>query len=107
MATIVISPVTRSGVAPTFAAATAGGDTFANDGQTVLDVNNASGGSITVTVIAVAKCNQGSLHNAVETVLTLTHGIIGPFPVARFGRIVSVTYSAVTTVTVAAYDYSS
>jgi hypothetical protein len=107
MAQLTVSSVTKTGVAPTFTAASVGGDSFVNDGQTVIDCNNGSGGALTVTVVAVGKCNQGSLHSVVVSVPSMTHEVIGPFPVARFGRNVSVTYSGVTSLTVAAYDLAS
>lgn len=105
MADILIQKASLTGVTPTLVAATGGGDKFVNDGDTLLHVKNGSGAPITVTVSAVAKCSHGSLHDAVATVVAGATTQIGPFPQARFNGVdgkVSIGYSAVTTVTVAA-----
>jgi hypothetical protein len=87
-------------------AATSGGDTFNNNGKTFFYADNQSGGNITITFDDTGSTNPGSATTFdpdVELVITtLTDRIIGPFPTARFGTVVSVTYSAVTTLTVAA-----
>lgn len=86
-------------------AATAGGDTFANDGATVLHINNAGAGSITVTFSAQQTCNQGFKHDDVVTVANGAYEVVGPFAANRFNDQsgnVNVTYSAVASVTVGA-----
>ena len=84
----------------TLAAASVGGDTFANTGREILDVNNGSGGAITVTVAAVSPCNHGVLHNSVVSVPAGQRYAIGPFDPVRFGSAPAVTYSGVTSLTV-------
>lgn len=107
MATLVTQPVTPAGTAPTYAAASAGGDKINPGPTTFLHVKNASGASITVTVDSVAPCNQGGDHNLVVAVPATTGDrMIGPLPADRFASatdgLVAVTYSGVTSLTVAA-----
>lgn len=102
MALLATLNVDSAGLTPAYVAAAAGGDTFANDGRQMLHVKNGGGAPITVTVTAINKCNHGSLHNYVVSVTNAQERMIGPFPVAQFGDAPAITYSAVTTVTVAA-----
>lgn len=87
-----------------YASAAAGGDSFANDGTIMLHVKNGGGAPINVTAVAKTACNQGTLHDAVVSVTNGKEALIGPFPTSRFNDVngkVSITYSAVTSVTVA------
>jgi hypothetical protein len=64
MATLTVQPASKTGTTLNFVAATAGGDIVHNSaGNARLHVKNGSGSSITVTVPAVDRCNQGSLHD--------------------------------------------
>lgn len=106
MAELVVQEVLLTGLEPAYVAAAAGGDYFANDGKTLLEARNASGGNITVTVASQKTCDQGATHNAAVVVpLTTGQRMIGPFNRTRFndanGR-VQITYSGVTSLTVAA-----
>jgi hypothetical protein len=105
MAALTVQKAVLTGVAPTFVAAAGGGDTFVNDGETYLEVKNAGGSGITVTVSAQSACNQGTLHDSVTTVPATTGDrVIGPFNTTRFNNSAgscSITYSGVTSVTVA------
>lgn len=107
MATLTRSDAVLTGVVATYAAAAAGGDTFANDGNTVLHVKNGGASPITVTIDSVKLSNFGTDEDVVVTVANASDKLIGPFNVARFGRAPAVTYSAVTTVTVAAISISA
>ena len=78
-------------------AAASGGDNFPNDGHTLLYVSNQGAGGITVTADSIA--------NKAYTIGTLVRALIGPFPKSDFDDVdgkVQITYSGVTTVTVAA-----
>lgn len=106
MGVLNVQSITQAGVSPTFSAAGAAGDSFANTEKTYFHVKNGGGSSITVTVDSVAKCNHGFDHDLAITVPPSGEKIIGPFPAARFNddtSKVNVTYSAVTSVTVAAF----
>src|SRR6478736_1945942 len=89
-----------------FVAANAGGDTFQNDGRTLLRYKNTSGAPITVTVDDPTSVLAGAqaFNPDVQFVVPATTGdvTIGPFPPARFGDVLAVTYSGVTSLTVAA-----
>lgn len=111
MATLTVQNlVGTTGVIPTYGAAAGGGDVFANDGKTMLHVKNGGGGAIDVTVNSIKACDQGSDHNLVVNVLNASEKVIGPFDPGRFNNAsgqVEVTYSGVTTVTVAALKTAS
>lgn len=114
MALLVLQKASLDGLSEAgFAAATATtGDTFLEDGkqETVLEVNNGSGGSINVTITAVqtsavvAGVGPVTIANKVVAVPDGARRIIGPFPKAYVNSTGHVTAicSAVTTVTVRA-----
>lgn len=108
-----ITPVSTATAGAAFspAAASGGGDTFANAARTaLLYVNNAGGAPITVTITAQNTSRPGegqwpdmTLGDLEVTVANGAAKILGPFPAAyndASGN-VSVGYSAVTSVTVA------
>jgi len=82
----------------------ANGDTFVNDGHTVLHVKNANASPCVVTIDSVKPCDQGVDHNPAPSVAATTGDeLIGPFPISRFSGVVTVTsYSVTTSVSVAA-----
>jgi hypothetical protein len=91
----------------TYTAADATGNTFDNStGDVYFHIINGSGSSIVVTVSEERTCNFGHATTDAEyTVNALAIRILGPFDVLRFNnssRLVTVTYSSVTSVTVAA-----
>lgn len=101
-----ITPVSAgSNAIYTYAAATSGGDTLATASaqRTVLLVRNA-GSSMTVTLTAVNTCSQGVLHNVVVTCAVGDTEISIPANVKNTDGTVAVTYSSVTSVTVAAVN---
>lgn len=97
-----------SALEPTYAAASAGGDTFVNgDGRVILHVKNGSGASIDVTITTPYSLRGGiAVDDPVTAVPAGEDRMIGPFDPAVFnaaaGTGVSVSYSAATSVTVAA-----
>ncbi|RJQ25446.1 MAG: hypothetical protein C4589_11285 [Peptococcaceae bacterium] len=107
MATLSKYVVDLDGGKPTFVAATAGGDDFINSGKDFLVVKNGGAGNINVTIDSVALCSYGFDHNLTVAVAASGEEWIGPFPKARFndenGK-VNVTYSGVTSVTVAVVE---
>lgn len=96
--------IAAAGTVPTFAACNAGGDTFVNDGATVLHFKNGSGGAITVTVTATGPCEMGSIHDFAFQVGPASEAIVGAFDVLRFGVNPAITYSGVTSLTAAVYQ---
>ena len=105
MALLTVQKNALAGVVVAPVAAAGGGDSFPNDGKTVLEVVNGGGSPITVTIAAPVNCNQGTNHPGGGSVTNGTTKRFGPFDQARWndasGNVV-VTYSAVTSVTVAA-----
>lgn len=104
MATItpVVSSAAGSGV--TFQAASAGGDSLVvGNNRVTLIIRNASGSSITVTLAGAITCSQGVLHNTVVTcAIGDTDILIPPQVVSATTGNVGITYSATTSITVAA-----
>lgn len=107
MAVLAVQKVSKTGLAPAFAAAAAGGDEFSNGGRTYLHVKNGSAASVDVTADSKKQCDQGYDHDVVVAVPAGQERLIGPFDPTRFnnssGR-VNVSYSAVASVTVAAVE---
>jgi len=107
MALLAAQKVSLAGLDPVFVAASPTGDEFPNSGRAVLYVRNDGTSEITVTVNSQTPCNYGYDHDAVITVPPGGERVIGPFAPARFndpnGR-VQVSYSAVTSVTVAVLE---
>ncbi|MCL5291278.1 MAG: hypothetical protein M1548_01945 [Actinobacteria bacterium] len=94
-----------SGLSPTYVAAAGGGDSFANDGNTFFHVKNGGAGAIDVTIASAKTCNQGGTHALVVNVPAGQERMIGRLSADRFNDangLVQVTYSGVTSVTVAA-----
>jgi len=104
MANLAIQNVSLTGLAPAFVAASGGGDSLDNNGRTLLHVKNGGGVPITVTVDSTQPCSYGFDHDAAVSVPAGAERILGPFPQGRFGSTANITYSAVTTVTVAALN---
>lgn len=73
-------------------------DTIANDGTVYVEVTNSSAGVRTVTCTGIQACRFGTIHPATVTVPAGARRVIGPFPLARFGRTVTIALSDVTSV---------
>jgi hypothetical protein len=104
MAQLTPQSIVQSGTIPTFAAATVGGDNLTNNGNVVLHYKNGGGAGITITVHASGPCDMNTTHDYVFTIAAGAEAIIGKFDLARFGQSPSITYSSVTSLTVAAYE---
>ena len=104
MATITAQAASAN-AALTYTAAAAGGDTIAGGSaqRTTLLVRN-GGSSITLTIAAVQACSQGFLHNTVVTCAAGDTEIALPVNCETSAGNFGVTYSAVTSVTIAAVN---
>lgn len=106
MATLNTQQISRNGVKPTYAAATAGGDAFTVDERTFLHIKNGSGAAVTVTVTPVATIDGLSLAPMTISVPAADERMAGPFPSELFRDpatgLTQVTYSASASVTIAA-----
>lgn len=113
MAALTTQHPAQAGVALTYAAAAVGGDSFQNNGREMMHIKNGSGSPVTVTFTSGLssgnKCSFGvaaAAHDKVVTVGATSDALVGPFNKDQFndatdGLTLHVTYSAVTTVTVA------
>ncbi len=86
----------------TYASCTAGGDTFSSGDEVYLNVKNAGGSPQTVTV-ATPGTVEGIAESGFGFSVPATTGdvLVGPFPVHLFGVTASITYTAVTSLTIA------
>lgn len=105
MAVLAVQAAQLAGLAVAFAAADAAGDSFENDGRTVVRVKNASAAPVNVTVDSKTPCSHGFDHDQVVAVPAGAERDIGPLPRERFGSPATVAYSAAAGVTVAAVKY--
>lgn len=90
---------------PTLAAVgTVSGDSFANDGHTVLLFQNTSGAAITVTLVGATDSNGRNDSETFSVGTASQVSVLGPFPRALFnvGGALSMTYSATGSLAVAA-----
>jgi hypothetical protein len=105
VAVLTAQNIARSGLSESFAAATVSGDTFVNDERTFLHIKNTNAATRDVTVTPSRLVDGRAASPLVVTVAALTGDVlIGPFPAADYNNtdnVVSITYSAVTNLTIA------
>ena len=106
MATLTVQDIVVAGLEATYAAASAGGDDFANtDEKTMFHVKNGDADALEVTISATRACNHGTTHDIVASIPASNDRMFGPFDKERFndatGKI-GVAYDDETSVTVAA-----
>lgn len=109
MATLTVQSVTLTGLNPAYVAASGGGDDFVNDGKTFLHVKNGGASPITVTVATPAQVGGLDLADVAVSVPNAGERMIGPFQTNLFNASTgktSISYSGVTSVTVAAIRVS-
>ncbi|MEK7178551.1 MAG: hypothetical protein AAB721_02775 [Patescibacteria group bacterium] len=88
-------------------AAAGGGDVFPNTGKEVVVIKNGGAGAITLTVVTPATIDGLAVADLTATIGVGETRAVGPFPPGVYstggvaGGNVSLTYSGVTTVTVA------
>lgn len=103
MAALTVTSVNTAGVAVSAAAAAGGGDTFANTGSELFYIVNGGGSPITVTFATGTYFGGEPITARAVAVANGATKIVGPFRPDIFGTTVSVSYSAVTSVTVAVF----
>ena len=107
MAAITVQNISlTASLTPSFAAASSGGDYFANNGKIFLYIKNANvGAPRTVTINSQVNCNYGHDHNIEVTVPASSEELVGFFSTDRFNDVsgrVQITYSSEADLTVAA-----
>ncbi len=105
MATLNSQTLTGAGIAPTFAAASAGGDKIQPGEGVYLHVKNGGASPIDVTIDAKQPCSLGFDH---DNVVTVPAGgereiLVPEVPYKGSDGLADIAYSAVTTVTVGAF----
>jgi hypothetical protein len=112
MATLTVQNVSRSGlrVDNALVAANGGGDQFLPDKDTYLEVNNGSGGAITVTIATPGTVAGLAVADVAVSVPAGQRYRIGPFPAEHFAQpddgLADITYSGVTSLTIGAFKTS-
>lgn len=114
MATLTTQTINRAGLGPTYAAAAGGGDAMSCGSGMFLHIKNTGGASITVTLVVPSSRTYEpnvAITSPVITVPSTTGDrMIGPIDAGTFADPVtglcSLTYSGVTSVTVAAVNLS-
>lgn len=106
MAELTVQAITQgTSLTPSFAAAGASGDTFANNGKVFIYAKNVdAGASRTITIDSLVNCNQGSDHNATITIPLSSEEMAGPYSRERFNDTtgkVSMTYDDESDLTIA------
>jgi len=111
MAELTIQQITEDGGSVTYSAAAGGGDTADNGGSTFLNIKNGGGGEVTVTITAQTTSVESSIYgdltkaNASIAIAGSGEAFIGPFKPSAFNNDdgeIAITYSGVTSVTIAA-----
>lgn len=106
MATLTTQNITTAGILPTYTAAAGGGDAMIADATSFLHIKNGAGSSMTVTLVTPATVdNTLAVGDRAVTVAAGSEQMIAvPDSLYRDPTtgLASITYSAVTTVTVAA-----
>jgi hypothetical protein len=106
MATLTTQSISTTGLVATYAAATSGGDAMIADSTSFLHAKNASGGSITVTLVTPATVDTTlAVGDRAIVVAAGTDAMIAvPDSLYRDPTtgLASITYSGVTSLTVAA-----
>lgn len=106
--TLTVQEITRDGINPAMTAANEDGHLIANDGKkTFFYVYNGNGSSITVTFATPNTVDTLAIADRQVTVPAGEYRMIGPFPTAYYGTTLTVSFSAVTSVTCGAFKLSS
>lgn len=87
--------------------ATATGVTAANDGHTVVAINNGSASPLAVTPVLAHSVQGVTPTLAARSIPAGKVECFGPFPVADFGKNVTLTFTGVASVTAQAFEMTS
>ena len=102
MAVLTVQEIARTGLDPTYAAATAGGDEAPNDEISFLHVKNGSAGSLDVTIQTPGTVDGLAITDRTVAVPATSERMIGPFPASVYGATLTISYTGVTSLTIAA-----
>ena len=106
MAVLITQPISQAGIQPAYQAASVGGDSYTPSSVTFLAFKNGSGAPITVTIVTNASLFGQPISNVAVPVAAGAEVFCGPWDpgmVQQTGSsLANITYSSVTSVTVAA-----
>jgi len=105
---LTVQTMTSAGLEATFTAANADGNFFENNGRTFIWIKNGDVSDHSIVIDSPGACDQGFYHDVTVVVAAGEERLIGPFTTARFNDTngnVNVTYSAVTSVTIAVVKF--
>lgn len=109
MAELTVQKVGLNGTSVTFTAADSAGDSFENDGRSILVVKNENTSNpCNVTIQAQKKCNQGHLHNIEASIPTGETYYFEDLEKARFNDengMTNISYDVTTDVKVTVIEY--
>src|SRR6266487_5052187 len=111
MATLATQTVTRAGTLPTYGAAAGGGDAMACGSDYMLHIKNGAAATMTVTIAIPSGASgwpQAAYTSTAVVVPNTSERMIGPIQAPLYQDpttgLATITYSSVTTVTVAAIN---
>jgi hypothetical protein len=102
MAVLTVQEISRTGLNPSYSSAAGGGDTVPNDEITFLHIKNGSGASIDVTIQTPGTVDGLAITDRQVTVPASGERMIGPFPASVYSATLTLSYSGVTSLTIAA-----
>ena len=105
MATLTTQNISDTGLQPTYAAASGGGDAMVADSTSFLHIKNGAGSSMTVTLVTPGTVDNLAVADRTITIAAGTDQMIAVPDIYYKDPttgLASITYSSVTTVTVAA-----
>jgi hypothetical protein len=108
MAQLTAQKILLTGITPVYNVAAVGGDTFLNNGRTFLHIKNDGVSAITATIDSKALSNFGTDVDVIVSIPAGSEKIIGTFDPVRFDNdlgIANISYSSVTSVTIAITSY--
>lgn len=107
---LTLQSIVRTGLSPAYTGANADGHSVTNEGKkTLVHVKNGGGSSINVTIQTPNTVDSLAVSDRVVSVPSGEERMIGPFPVETYNQsdgTIYVDFSAVTSVTVAAFKVS-
>lgn len=101
--TLTVQKITKTGLAPSYSAANADGHYVANNGRVFLHCKNTNAAARNVTIVTPNQVDGLAISDRTVTVPALTGDVmIGPFSPEIYGSMMTVTFDAVTDLTIAA-----
>ena len=101
--TLTVQKISRSGLAPSYGAANADGSYVPNNGRVFLHCKNSNAAGRNVTIVTPNTVDGLTIGDRIVTIPALTGDkMIGPFPPEIYGSILTITFDAVTDLTIAA-----